>query len=130
MHLRYTIPLAPVSKKNSQRIARRAAGRPFILPSKKYEEYEEEALWALYPRPDRPIDRPVNIRCLFYMPTRGRVDLVNLLEAAADVLVAAGILQDDHSGIVAGHDGSRVCLDRHSPRTEIEITEVELSDEI
>ena len=129
MVLRYTIPLAPVSKKNSQRIARGKNGRPFILPSKKYEEYEENALWRLRPRPESPIAAPVNVKCVFYMPTRRRVDLVNLLEAIDDVLVAARVLLDDHSGIVRSHDGSRVHLDRHSPRTEIEITEVETDDD-
>ena len=124
MTYRYTIPLTPVSKKNSQRIGRGRDGRAFILPSKQYQQYERDALWALRPKPERPIERPVNVRCLFYMQTRRRVDLTNLLEAADDVLVHAGILLDDHSGIVASHDGSRVLWDKHSPRTEIEITEV------
>ena len=64
------------------------------------------------------------MKCLFYMPTARRVDLVNLLEAACDVLVAAGVLADDNSDIVYSHDGSRVLLDRDKPRTEIYITEV------
>lgn len=128
MIYRYTIPLAPITKKNSQRIGRRGDGRPFILPSKQYQQYERDALWALRPKPEWPIERPVNVRCLFYMQTRRRVDLTNLLEAADDVLVHAGILLDDHSGIVASHDGSRVLVDKHSPRTEIEITEVETDE--
>ena len=37
------------------------------------------------------------------------------------MLVRAGVLADDHSGIIAAHDGSRVRLDRENPRVEIEI---------
>ena len=52
-----------------------------------------------------------------------KVDLTNLLEAADDALVTAGVLADDNSKIVVSHDGSRVLLDRDKPRTEIYITE-------
>ena len=84
---------------------------------------EEAALWCLHRK--EPISTPVNVQCLFFMPTARRVDLVNLLEAACDVLVAAGVLADDNSDIVRGHDGSEVFVDRENPRTEIHITEYE-----
>lgn len=66
----------------------------------------------------------VNLKGTFYMPTKRRVDLVNLLEALQDILVLAGVLVDDNSEIVVSTDGSRVLLDRENPRTEIEITPV------
>ena len=56
------------------------------------------------------------------MPTRRRVDLLNLLEASLDILVDAGILEDDNSSIVVSHDGSRVLYDKENPRAEITIT--------
>lgn len=65
------------------------------------------------------------MRCLYYMPDHRRVDLTNLLEATDDILVKAGVLDDDRATIVAAHDGSRVLLDRKNPRVEIEITEME-----
>ena len=55
------------------------------------------------------------------MPTKRRVDLLNLLEATMDILVHAGILADDNSSIVVGHDGSRVLYDKGNPRAEIYI---------
>lgn len=123
--LRYTIPLPPVSKKNSQQIFKNPkTGRPFIMPSKKYKEYEAEAARYL-PKLLRPIDMPVCVTCLFYMPTRRRTDLVNLLEAADDLLVHAGVLADDHYGIIASHDGSRCLYDKERPRTEIIIKKLE-----
>ena len=132
----YTIPLPPVTKKNSSQIIFTGAKCPVckrgknvrLLPSKKYREYEEAVLWCLQRK--EPITEPVNVQCLFYMPTLRRVDLVNLLEAACDVLVTAGVLTDDNSGIVVSHDGSRVLLDRDRPRTEIYITEENKNDSV
>lgn len=125
--VRYTIRLEPVSKKNSQRILKnRKTGKRFIGPSEKYERYEQEAGWFLRPRPSEPIKERVNVKCLFYMPTRRRVDLTNLLEAVDDVLVEYKILEDDNCGIVAGHDGSRVLYSKDNPRTEITITRMEV----
>ena len=122
MELRYTIPLAPVTKKNHQQIVYNAkTGRRFVRPSPEYERYALAARWFLRPLPAEPICTPVNVRCLFYLPTRRRTDLVNLLQAVDDILVEAGILADDNYRIVAGHDGSRVYYDEQKPRTEIRI---------
>lgn len=123
--IKYTIKLAPVTKKNSQQLLTNPkTGRPFIMPSKKYKQYEREAVWFLKPRPPRPIECRVNIKCLFYLPTRRRTDLTNLLEAVDDLLVHAGIIADDNYGIVEAHDGSRCFVDKDNPRTEITITRI------
>lgn len=123
--IRYTIKTAPITKKNSQQIlTNRKTGRAFIAPSARYKKYEREAAGYLSPRPPRPIECPINVKCLFYMPTRRLVDLTNLLEAADDVLVNEGIIKDDNSRIVVAHDGSRVLYDKDNPRTEIYITKI------
>ena len=118
-----TIPLVPVTKKNSQRIVL-VRGRPLILPSQKYKDYERDALPALLLH-RKHIAKPVNVRCLHYMPTRRRVDLCNLLEATCDLLVHHGVLEDDNSAVVVSHDGSRVLYDKERPRTEVFIEEVQ-----
>ena len=119
--LKITIEMPPITKKNSQRIlVNKSTGKPFIMPSEQYKQYEKDAQWFIHDRPR--IGYPVNVKCVFYMPTRRRVDLTNLLEAVDDVLVRSGVLADDHSGIVVSHDGSRVLYDKENPRTEIEIT--------
>lgn len=129
--IKYIIKIPPITKKNSQQImTNRATGRPFIMPSKKYKQYEKEAAWFLKPRPPRPIECEVNIKCLFYLPTRRRTDLTNLLEAVDDLLVAAGIIADDHYGIVAAHDGSRCFWDKTNPRTEIIITKMPADEQV
>lgn len=121
--IKFTIPLTPISKKNSQQIlTNRATGRPFIMPSKKYKEYERTAM-AFLPklRQSDAINYPVNVKCLFYMPTKRKCDLVNMLEAIDDILVKAEMLEDDNYTIIASHDGSRVLYDKENPRTEIYI---------
>lgn len=122
--LTYTLYGPPRTKKNHQRILRGAGGKPTIAQSKEYVQYERDCLWQIR-SPPRPLAGPVNVRCLYYMPTRRRVDLVNLIEATCDILVKAGVIADDCAAVVAAHDGSRVLLDRQRPRVEIEITEME-----
>lgn len=112
---------APVTKKNSQRILRTGSGRPFIQPSAQYKRYEADCLRQIPRQFCQQIDTPVNVQCVFYMPTRRRVDLVNLLESVCDILVRAGVLADDNCRVVAAHDGSCVRLDRDDPRVEIDI---------
>lgn len=122
MTYRYTIPLPPITKKNSQQIlVNRRTGRPFIAPSKAYKKYEAAALWYLAPKPKDPLSGRYNIRLLFYMPTRRKVDKTNLESAIMDVLVDAKILADDNRNIVAATDGTRVYYDKENPRTEIYI---------
>lgn len=123
MELTITIPLPPVTKKNSQRIVV-VRGRPLVMPSKVYKDYEKAS--ALYVhRQDPPINYPVNVKCIYYMPTRRKVDLQNLVSATMDILVKYGVLEDDNSSIVVGNDGSRVLYDKEAPRTEIVITRME-----
>lgn len=125
--IKFIVPLPPISKKNSQQIlTNRATGRPFIMPSKKYKDYEKAAARYIPKlRQPEPINRPVNIKCLFYMPTKRKCDLTNLLEAIDDVMVKAGLLADDDFTIIQSHDGSRVLHDKENPRTEVYIEAAE-----
>lgn len=123
--LRYTIPLTPVTKKNHQQIIiNTKTKRPMVLPSKQYRAYEMDCGPYLRP-PLKPIDYPVNIKAVYYMPTNRRVDLCNLHEALCDILVKYGVIADDNFKIVHSMDGSRVYKDKENPRTEILITKVE-----
>ena len=121
--MKFTLLGDPRSKKNSQRLIR-AGGRTIPITSAAYEQYRRDCLRQITGDKRRGINRPVNMKCVYYMATRRVVDLVNLLEATCDILVDAGVIADDNCRIVAGHDGSRVLYDRQNPRVEIEITEV------
>lgn len=128
--IKFTIRGNPVTKKNSQRIvhvgvkcpACKRGKKVIPLPSEVYERWEQTAGWQLQGIRQLKIDKPVNIKCLYFMQTEARVDLPNLLEATDDMLVKYGVLADDNSKIVASHDGSRVLLDRQNPRTEVTIS--------
>ncbi len=122
--LSITIPLKPITKKNSQRIAtRKVNGKyvPFILPSKAYVQYEKDSGYFIKGK-GLKINYPVNVQCVYYMPTRRRVDLTNLMEATHDILVKYEVLEDDNYKIIQSVDGSRVEYDKDNPRTEIVIT--------
>ena len=120
--MRIVIPIAPATKKNSNQIVK-VRGRYMVIPSAKYKKYEKDCGKYL-PSLAEPIDEPVNVCCVYYVPTRRRVDLVNLQEATLDVLVKYKVLADDNSNIVVSMDGSRVYYDRDEPRTEITITPI------
>ena len=119
--IKFTIPLCPVTKKNSQRILINPGTRkPFIAQSEKYKEYEKACGYFIKGR-GLKIDEPVAVKCVYYMPTRRRVDLTNLLEATHDILVKYGVLADDNANIIYSVDGSRVLYDKENPRTEVTI---------
>lgn len=127
MMLKFTIPLAPITKKNHQRILfNRATGKPFVMHSVEYSAYEHSASYFI-PQ-SRRVDYGVNVKCLFYMPTHRKCDLTNLLEAIDDIMVKCGLLSDDNFTVIVSHDGSRVLYDKNNPRTEVEIVRIDSND--
>lgn len=123
--INFTIPIAPRTKKNSQQLIM-AKNRPIIIPSKLYKEYEAECGHFIPSNlKQKGIKIPINLKVTYFMPTKRKVDLNNLLEATTDMLVFYGVLEDDNRDIVATHDGSKVLYDKENPRCEIEITFLE-----
>ena len=121
MNVQITLAGQPITKKNSQQIIK-VGRRTMIIPSPQYRQYEKDCLMQIPKSARLGITSAVNMQCKYYMPTRRRVDLCNLLEATCDVLVAAGVLEDDNCRIVASHDGSAVYHDKKNPRVEITLT--------
>lgn len=122
MNITITLYGQPITKKNSQQIIK-ARGHSMIIPSPQYRRYERECLNQIPEDMKLRIETAVNMQCKYYMPTRRRVDLCNLLGATCDVLVAAGVLADDNCRIVASHDGCGVYHDKLNPRVEITLTD-------
>ena len=116
--IKLTIKLPPVTKKNSMQIVGNGK-KPMLLPSAQYRRYERDAGWFLKPL---AISEPVNIRALYFMPARRKVDITNLESALMDVLVKHGVIADDNCRVVVSTDGSRVMYDKENPRTEVTIT--------
>ena len=123
--IKFTIPLAPITKKNHQQLVwPKGKNKPIVMPSPQYKQYEKDALWFI-PKLLEPLSDPVCVMCKFYMPTRRKCDLTNLLQAIDDIMVKAGLLEDDNYTIIQSHDGSRVYYDKENPRTEVIIYPIE-----
>lgn len=121
--IKIEIPIEPVTKKNHSQVVM-IKGRPLVLPSKPYQEYERKCKQYM-PLLEAPIDYPINLKCIFYKGTHRKCDLTNLLQAVCDILVKYKILADDNYSIVSTVDGSYVEYDKENPRTEIYITKKE-----
>lgn len=123
--LKLTLIGNPATKKNSQEILiNKRTGKPFISQSKKYKQYERDCLMQITGAYKKCIDRPINLKCVYYRKYKYRVDLNNLLSATCDILVAGGVLKDDDCKVVFSQDGSRVYFDKDNPRVEIEIEDI------
>ncbi len=123
--IKFTIPLSPITKKNHQQIViNPKTKRPMVMPSKQYKQYERDALWFI-PKLTEPLTGPLCVACKFYLPTRRKCDLTNLLQAVDDIMVKAGLLEDDNYTVIASHDGSRAFYDKDAPRTEVIISKME-----
>lgn len=70
---KYTVPLAPVTKKNSPQIFYMGARCPVchkgktarVMPSAAYLKYERAAVYYLTPKPKKPIDTPCRVETRF-----------------------------------------------------------------
>jgi len=131
----YVIPNQAVTKKNSPKIINiprvTVKHKHVLLPSDAYVKYEASAGQYLQDKPDKPIDVPVQVTCVYLLPLnkdgskpKRPTDLVNLLEATCDILVKYKIIADDNAHIIKSVDGSRVYYVAEEPKTYITITEV------
>ena len=60
----------------------------------------------------------INLQALYYMPDKRIPDLLNLLQATADILEKARVIDNDKN--IISFDGSRIIgVDKTNPRTEI-----------
>lgn len=120
----------PATKKNSMQICKnKYNGKTYLIQSKAYRSYEKEFLKQIgifyhQGHETSVIEHSINLKCVYYMQTRRKVDLVNLLNATCDCLVKAKILADDNSLIIRSVDGSRVEYDKDCPRVEIYIEKI------
>lgn len=126
----FTIDLNPRTKKNSQNIyLNPRTGKPFVSTSDAYKAYAKGALMLIPASARQHIDYPVNVKAVYYMQTKRKVDIANLHSCLHDVLVSAGVVEDDNCKIIAATDGSRVRYDKEHPRTEVTITPMNEHDD-
>jgi Holliday junction resolvase RusA-like endonuclease len=117
-----------ITKKNHGRIIQKRLGNgktiPIMLPSEAFTKYEQHCKQFI-PTLDKPIDYPINLKCTYYMETRRKCDITNLLQATCDILVKYKVIEDDNYTIISSIDGTNVQYDKDNPRTIIEITKKE-----
>lgn len=123
--MKIIIPIDPITKKNHGRIVQKkfSSGKsiPIMLPSEAYTKYSKVCKEYI-PKIDEPINYPINLKVDYYMGTKRKCDITNLLQATCDILVDYKILEDDNYTIVASVDGTQVFYDKENPRCEITIT--------
>ena len=124
--IKFTLPIRPVTKKNSGQIIT-VGGFPRLIPSKQYLQFEKDCqpYFKQVLNQIGQIDYPINLQAVFYVETKRKIDLPNLLNAVDDAMVKSELILDDNRDIIASHDGSRVYHDKFNPRIEIEITRQE-----
>lgn len=101
--LRFTITGIIPSKKNSKRILRnRKTGRPYIGSSKEHDAWIAEHVPALqcFCPGQKTLAWPLHIEYIFRPIHKYRFDLSNKIESINDLLVDAGIIEDDNHRIV------------------------------
>lgn len=114
-----TLKGRPATKKNSGRIISKS-GKPIIIPSEAYMNYEESCLWQLAGK-KLHISGIVVVECKYYLPNkRSWPDLIGLLQATSDILTKAGVIDDD-KWICSYGESCIAGIDKDNPRAEIRI---------
>ena len=114
-----TLKGRPATKKNSGRIISRN-GKPIIIPSEAYKNYEDACMWQLTGK-KLHISGIIVVECKYYLPNkRSWPDLIGLLQATSDILTKAKVIDDD-KWICSYGDSCIAGIDKDNPRAEIRI---------
>ncbi|WP_229711289.1 hypothetical protein [Pectinatus frisingensis] len=114
----------PATKKNGSRIMRRGKATR-LLPSEAFVKYENECLWQLKRYQKYKFELPIRIQCIYYLPNKANYpDLVGLMQATADILEKAQVIENDR--LIVSWDGTYISptLDKLNPRVEVIITDM------
>ena len=114
-----TLKGRPAAKKNSGRIISRN-GKPIIIPSEAYKNYEDACMWQLAGK-KLHISGIIVVECKYYLPNkRSWPDLIGLLQATSDILTKAKVIDDDKW--ICSYGNSCIAgIDKDNPRAEIRI---------
>lgn len=114
-----TLKGRPATKKNSGRIISRN-GKPIIIPSEAYKNYEDACMWQLAGK-KLHVSGIIVVECKYYLPNkRSWPDLIGLLQATSDILTKAKVIDDDKW--ICSYGNSCIAgVDKDNPRAEIRI---------
>lgn len=115
------------SKKNSKVLAR-VKGRPMLLPSRKYQEWEKRARLAIMAegRPPKPL-KAARLSMVIYHGDLIKRDSNNATQGVQDVLVDMGVIQDDNWMVIGTPEVVHM-VDVQDPRLEVTVEESEPKD--
>lgn len=106
------------SKKNSKRRIKRG-NHIFMVPSEAHEAWHTEQMLQLRGIQTTPLSKITCISIEFYPPDKRAGDLSNKAESIMDLLVDAGIIEDDNWFVVPTLILSLGRVDKKTPRAEI-----------
>jgi Holliday junction resolvase RusA-like endonuclease len=110
------------SKKNSRR-AIFVKGRTIFIANKRHEEWHKRGIRQLLGK--SPVQGQIEgIELILYPSSKRKSDLTNKAESIMDLLVDAGIIEDDNWFIVPDLHLKFGGIDRNNPRCEITINQV------
>lgn len=124
---RYVFRGEVASKKNSKVLAR-VRGRPMLLPSRKYQEWEKRARLAIMAggKPSEPF-KAARLFMVIYHGDLIKRDSNNATQGVQDVLVDMGVLEDDNWMVIGTPEVSHM-VDVEDPRLEVTVEEAEPVD--
>ena len=114
--------LGRIPSKKNNKSALVIRGRAIIITNGKHKKWENDAKRQVLPQvqgmplPHVPTGR---VEFHFYAPDKRRTDLSNKWESVADMLVEAGILEDDNTDILFEILLKFCGVDRENPRAEL-----------
>ncbi len=119
-----TIPSRIPSKKNSKRIIQ-VHGRPIIISSKDYLDWEKDAL--VYLKGIKINGKIEGIVIKIFADSKRKSDLTNKAESIMDALVKAEVIEDDNWFVVPELLLKFGGVDKENPRAEIVIKSIDNS---
>lgn len=114
-----TITGDTVSKKNSKQLIH-VRGRTLIISSKAYKKWHDRAISQLSAK-QAVAGQISGVELIFYPSTKRKFDLSNHTESIMDLLVDAGVIEDDNYSIVPELIIKFGGQDKENPRCEITI---------
>ena len=108
------------SKKNSRQVFVKN-GRMINIPSKRYKEWHDSAMWQLRELKIPKLESNYEIIMTFWMKDNRRTDLDNKVGSVLDLLQDAGIIEDDCWQMLKSVKAVAGGISKDSPRVKVEI---------
>lgn len=101
--------------------------RPILISNGQFQAWNTEQLWYLKSLGSIRAREIIEVVISYYLPDKRRTDLTNKTESLMDLMVDAGILEDDNCTIVPQLRLVYLGVDKLNPRAEIRIIQKPVS---